>query len=83
VRAHLLVCMLAWRLRWQLEARLKPVLFNDEEPGGAPRKSHVAKARRSASGNQKAATRQMNSASNFRLDRLLPTPESSIKHPTH
>jgi hypothetical protein len=25
----------------------------------------------------------MNSASNFRLDRLLPTPESSIKHPTH
>lgn len=65
VRAHLLVCMLAWRLRWQLEARLKPVLFNDEEPGGAPRKSPVAKARRSASGSQKAATRQMNSASSL------------------
>ena len=62
VRAHLLVCMLAWHLRWQLEQRLKPVLFNDEEPGGAPRKSPVAKARRSASGNQKAATRQTNTA---------------------
>lgn len=62
VRAHLLVCMLAWHLHWQLEQRLKPLLFNDEEPGGAPRQSPVAKARRSAGGDQKAATRQTNTA---------------------
>jgi len=58
VRAHIFVCMLAYYLRWHLEQQLKPLLFNDEEPGGGPRKSPVAKAQRSKRGNRKAATKQ-------------------------
>ena len=58
VRAHIFVCMLAYYLRWHLEQRLTPLLFNDEQPGGAPRESPVAKARRSESGNRKAATKE-------------------------
>lgn len=58
VRAHVFVCMLACHLRWHLESKLKPALFNDEQPGGAPRKSAVAKARRSKSADTKAATKK-------------------------
>jgi transposase len=58
VRAHVLVCMLACHLQWHMERELKPALFNDEEPGGAPRKSPVAKARRSERAEAKAASKQ-------------------------
>ncbi len=58
VRAHVLVCMLACHLQWHMERALKPTLFNDEVPGGAPRSSPVAKARRSDRGNTKAATKK-------------------------
>ena len=58
VRAHVLVCMLACHLRWQMEAKLKPALFNDEEPGGAPRENPVVKARRSERAETKAATKR-------------------------
>ena len=58
VRAHIFMCMLACHLRWHLEDQLKPALFNDEEPGGAPRESPVAKARRSEAGGKKAATKK-------------------------
>lgn len=58
VRAHVLVCMLACHLQWHMEKRLKPSLFNDEQPGGAPRNSPVAKARRSHSAQIKAASRK-------------------------
>ncbi|MCP5118350.1 MAG: IS1634 family transposase, partial [bacterium] len=58
VRAHVLVCMLACHLQWHMERSLKPALFNDEVPGGAPRTGPVAKARRSDRANDKAATKQ-------------------------
>ena len=58
VRAHVLVCMLACHLQWHMERALKPSLFNDEVPGGAPRKSPVAKARRSERAKTKAATKK-------------------------
>ena len=58
VRAHIFVCMLACHLRWHMEDRLKPALFNDEEPGGAARSSPVAKAMRSDRGEAKAATKK-------------------------
>ena len=58
VRAHILVCMLACHLRWHMESRLKPALFNDEEPAGAPRENPVVKARRSQRAEQKIATKQ-------------------------
>lgn len=58
VRAHVLVCMLACHLEWHLRQALKPSLFDDEAPGGAPRDSPVAKACRSEAGEAKAADKK-------------------------
>ena len=58
VRAHVLVCMLACHVQWHMEKELKASLFNDEVPGGAPRKSPVAKACRSDRAKVKAATKR-------------------------
>jgi transposase len=58
VRAHIFLCMLAYYLQWHLTRALKPVLFEDEVAGGAPRTSPVAKARRSASAEVKAARKR-------------------------
>lgn len=58
VRAHIFLCMLAYYLQWHLENKLKAALFHDEEPGGAPRKSPVAKAKRSERGEIKVATKK-------------------------
>lgn len=58
VRAHIFICMLAYHLQWHLTRELKPVLFEDEVPGGAPRSSPVAKARKSKAAEAKAAEKQ-------------------------
>ncbi len=58
VRAHVLVCMLACHAQWHMERALRPALFGDEVPGGAPRTSPVAKARRSKRAELKAASKQ-------------------------
>ena len=58
VRAHIFLCMLAYHLQWHLQRELKPVLFEDEVPGGAPRSSPVAKAKRSNQAENKAATKK-------------------------
>lgn len=58
VRAHVFVCMLAYHLQWHLTRELKPLLFEDEVPGGAPRSSAAAKARRSAAAEKKAADKR-------------------------
>jgi len=57
VRAHVFLCMLASHLQWHMQRALEPALFDDEVPGGAPRDSPVAKARRSERGNAKAASK--------------------------
>jgi hypothetical protein len=57
VRAHIFLCMLAFHLQWHMQQDLKPLLFIDEVPGGAPRSSPVAKARRSERADTKAATK--------------------------
>ena len=39
VRAHVFLCMLAYYVEWHMRQRLKPLLFDDEEPdvaGAAP-----------------------------------------------
>jgi hypothetical protein len=55
VRAHIFTCMLAYYLQWHLCRDLKPALFFDEVPGGAPRTSPVAKAQRSEAAELKIA----------------------------
>jgi transposase len=56
VRAHVLICMLAYYLTWHLKAAWKPLLFTDEDRPVSP--DPVAKAVRSAAAQQKAQTKQ-------------------------
>ena len=58
VRAHIFLCMLAYHLQWHLTKILKPLLFEDEVDGGAPRTSPVAKAHRSQAAETKASEKQ-------------------------
>ena len=60
VRAHVLVCMLAYHLEWHLRRALAPILFHETDPAGAKaaRPSPVAPARRSASAKAKAASKR-------------------------
>jgi hypothetical protein len=56
VKAHVLVCMLAYYLTWHLRQAWKPLLFDDEQPPLQP--DPVAKARRSPQAEQKARTKR-------------------------
>ncbi len=60
VRAHVLLCMLAYYVEWHLRQRLAPLLFDDEEPqaGEALRRSVVAPAQRSPRAQRKAQLRR-------------------------
>jgi transposase len=56
VRAHVLICMLAYYLTWHLKAAWKPLLFTDEHRPTSP--DPVAKAVRSPTAQQKAQTKR-------------------------
>ena len=56
VRAHVLLCMLAYYLTWHLRAAWTPLLFKDEHPPIAA--NPVAKAIRSAEAQRKAQTKR-------------------------
>jgi transposase len=56
VRAHVLICMLAYYLTWHLKAAWKPLLFTDEDRPVTP--DPVAKAVRSPAAQQKAQTKR-------------------------
>jgi transposase len=60
VRAHVFLCMLAYYVEWHMRARLKPMLFDDEnlEEASASRASPVAKAVRSEQAKAKDASKQ-------------------------
>jgi hypothetical protein len=59
VRAHVLLCMLAYYLEWHMHQALKPILFDDHDKAAADadRTSIVAKAQRSKAADHKAATK--------------------------
>jgi hypothetical protein len=59
VRAHVLLCMLAYYLEWHMRRALKPILFDDHDTNAAEaaRTSIVAKAQRSEAAQRKAATK--------------------------
>jgi hypothetical protein len=61
VRAHVLLCMLAYYLEWHMRQRLKPILFDDHDKpaADAARSSIVAKATRSHAAQRKAATQRI------------------------
>jgi hypothetical protein len=56
VRAHLLICMLAYYLVWHLRSAWAELLFQDDNP--ASNTDPVAKATRSAQATRKAATKR-------------------------
>ena len=60
VRAHVLLCMLAYYIEWHMRQLLKPILFDDHDKASAEaaRTSIVAKAARSDAGDRKAATKR-------------------------
>ncbi|MGH2750768.1 MAG: IS1634 family transposase [Actinomycetota bacterium] len=60
VRAHLLICMLAWYVEWHMRQALAPMLFSDDDKDAAEaqRKSPVEHAQRSGRARAKAATKR-------------------------
>jgi hypothetical protein len=58
VRAHVLLCMLAYYLEWHMRQSLAPMLFDEHDPAGrdAQRSSPVAKAQPSLAARRKAAS---------------------------
>jgi hypothetical protein len=59
VRAHVLLCMLAYYVSWHMQRALAPLLFRDADPAGAQvaRGSIVAPAKRSPAAARKVARR--------------------------
>src|SRR6266581_129932 len=59
VRAHILLCMLAYYVEWHMRQRLAPLLFDDDDKpqAQAARTSIVAPAQRSAAAQRKALTK--------------------------
>ena len=60
VRAHVLLCMLAYYVEWHMRQALAPILFDDDDPEGAQaqRDSIVAPAARSPKAQRKAARKR-------------------------
>jgi hypothetical protein len=60
VRAHVLLCMLAYYVEWHMRRALTPILFDDDDRmgGEARRASVVAPARRSEQAEAKALTKR-------------------------
>jgi transposase len=60
VRAHVLLCMLAYYLEWHMRQDLRPIIFEDHDKAAAraARSSIVAKAERSDAADKKAATKR-------------------------
>ena len=60
VRAHVLLCMLAYYVEWHMRARLGPLLFDDNDPGAAQaaRTSIVTPAQVSEAAKAKARSKR-------------------------
>ena len=60
VRAHVLLCMLAYYVEWHMRARLGPLLFDDHDPGSvqAARTSIVGPAQVSEAAKAKARSKR-------------------------
>ena len=60
VRAHVLLCVLAYYVEWHMRQAWAPILFDDDDPaaGQALRESPVAPAKRSPRAERKAATKR-------------------------
>jgi hypothetical protein len=57
VRAHVFLCMLAYYVEWHMRQRLRPILFDDEEPNHVEPTSPVAPAQPSQSAEAKRTSK--------------------------
>src|SRR5260370_42319618 len=57
VRAHLLLCMLAFYVKWHMMQAWRPLLFTDEDQAAKAQRAPVAPARRSASALSKVSSK--------------------------
>ena len=73
VRAHVFLCMLAYHVEWHMRQRLKPLLFDDEEPdvAEAARPSVVAPGEVSPSAQDKARRKRTASGERVHSFRTL------------
>ncbi|MDH5676592.1 MAG: IS1634 family transposase, partial [Myxococcales bacterium] len=58
VRAHILLCTLAYYVRWHMLEVWRPLLFCDEQLDAKAQRDPVAPAKRSAAADDKAATKR-------------------------
>jgi hypothetical protein len=58
VRAHVFLCMLAYYVEWHMRERLKPILFDDDQPKPTEGVSPVAPAQPSAAAAAKHASKR-------------------------
>ena len=63
VRAHILLCMLAYYVEWHLREAWRPLMFADEELALKATRDPVAPARRSVSAERKAVTHTLDDGS--------------------
>lgn len=59
VRAHILLCMLAYYVEWHMIEAWRPLLFADEDQDAKRHRDPVAPARRSPSADQKASSKML------------------------
>lgn len=73
VRAHILLCMLAYYVEWHMRDLLAPLLFDDDNKpeAQAARNSIVAPAQRSVSARQKALTKKTSEGATVHSFRTL------------
>jgi transposase len=86
VKAHVLICTLAYYLTWHLKAAWKPLLFTDEHRPVNP--DPIAKAIRSPAATRKAQTKQTNTGQpthSYRtlLTELATQTQNTIRLPSH
>lgn len=84
VRAHVLLCMLAYYLEWHMRQALQPILFDDHDKhaADAARSSIVAKAHRSPAADRKAATKRTDDGLPVQSFRSLIADLATVTHNT-
>jgi len=78
VRAHILVCMLAYYVQWHMFEAWRPLLFADEDQQAKATRDPVAPARRSDAAEQKARSKMLEDGSEVHSFRTLLKLLSSI-----
>jgi len=78
VRAHILLCMLAYYVEWHMLEAWRPLLFSDEDQDAKAKRDPVAPAQRSDAALRKAHTKQLDDGTEVHSFQTLTALLSSI-----